>query len=38
MNMYLPVLALSLINVLLGVVIVKGQIPVGQARRVRIDE
>jgi hypothetical protein len=38
MNAYLAVLALSLISVLLGVVVVKGQLPVGQARRVKIDE
>ncbi len=38
MNVTVFGLALSLISVLLGVVVVKGQIPVGQARRVRIDE
>lgn len=36
MNVYLLVV-LSLISVLLGVVVVKGQLPVGQARRVSID-
>jgi hypothetical protein len=37
MNVYLS-LALSLISVLLGVVVVKGQTPVGQALRVNVDE